>query len=164
MEWIKQIWQLIILVLLQVLLFDHLQIAGWGIPMVYVLFLVNLPIQIPRWVEMLIGFAVGLLIDMWNNSLGVHIAACTAVSYLRPFLLHNLIQDIDRVKGEICSNSIGFAEYFKCLVILILIHHSMVFGLESFSWNNWWMVIIQTIISSVISIAIIIGYDRIIKG
>ena len=62
MEWIKQIVRLIVVVLLQVLLFDHLQIAGWGFPMVYVLFLMNMPVQIPRWAEMLIGAVVGLVL------------------------------------------------------------------------------------------------------
>lgn len=159
MEWIKQTLRLIAVVLLQVLLFDHLQIAGWGVPMVYILFLMNLPIHMPRWVEMLIGAAIGLLFDIWNSTLGVHIAACIAFSYLRPILLSNLVQDIERVKGEICGRSVGQSEYIKCLVALTLTHHLMVFSLEIWSWQNWWMAIVQTLISSVLTIAIILGYD-----
>ena len=87
MEWIKQIVQALVIVLLQVLLFDHLQIAGWGFPMVYVLILMNLPVQIPRWLEMFIGAAVGLIFDIWSSSLGVNMAACIAFSFLRPILL-----------------------------------------------------------------------------
>lgn len=159
MEWIKQIVQSLVVVLLQVLLFDHLQIAGWGFPMVYVLVLMNMPVQIPRWAEMLIGAAVGLVFDVWNSSLGVNMAACIAFSFLRPILLGNLVQDLERVKGEVCSNSIGRIEYLKCLVFLVLLHHLLVFALEAWSWNNWWIVLIQTLISSVLSILIIIGYD-----
>lgn len=159
MEWIKQIWRLLILVLLQVLLFDHLQIAGWGFPMVYVLFLMNLPIQIPRWAEMLIGGAIGLFFDLWNSTLGVHIAACVTFSYFRPILLSRFTQDVERVKGQICSQSIGRVEYIKCIAILTVIHHLMVFALEMWSWSNWWMVIVQTLISSILTILIIIAYD-----
>ena len=159
MEWIKQIWRLLILVLLQVLLFDHLQIAGWGFPMVYVLFLMNLPIQIPRWAEMLIGGALGLFFDLWNSTLGVHIAACVTFSYFRPILLSRFTQDVERVKGQICSQSIGRVEYIKCIAILTVIHHLMVFALEMWSWSNWWMVIVQTLISSILTILIIIAYD-----
>ena len=83
MEWIRQIGRAILVVLLQVLLFNHLQIGGWGFPMVYVLILMNLPVQIPRWAEMLIGVAVGLIFDVWNSSLGVHMAACIAFSFFR---------------------------------------------------------------------------------
>jgi hypothetical protein len=35
----------------------------------------------------------------------------------------------------------------------------MVFSLEIWSWQNWWMAIVQTLISSVLTIAIILGYD-----
>jgi rod shape-determining protein MreD len=159
MEWIRQIVRLVVVVLLQVLLFDHLQIAGWGLPMVYVLFLMNLPVQVPRWAEMLIGAMVGLVFDVWHSSLGVNMAACVAFCYLRPILLGNLIQDLERVKGEVCSASIGRVEYVKSLAILTVVHHFLVFSLESWSWHNWWIVLLQTLLSSVLTILIIMGYD-----
>ena len=159
MEWIKQIVRLVVVVLLQVLLFDHLQIAGWGLPMVYVLFLMNLPVQVPRWAEMLIGAIVGVVFDVWHSSLGVNMAACVAFCYLRPILLGNLIQDLERVKGEVCSASIGSIEYVKSLAILTVVHHLLVFSLESWSWHNWWIVLLQTLLSSVLTILIIMGYD-----
>ena len=159
MEWIKQIVQALVIVLLQVLLFDQLQIGGWGFPMVYVMILMNLPVQIPRWLEMLIGAVVGLVFDVWCSSLGVNMAACIAFSFLRPILLGNVLQDVERVKGEVCSRSIGRIEYVKCLVFLVLTHHLMVFALEAWSWSNWWMVLVQTLISSVLTILIIVGYD-----
>ena len=159
MEWIRQIVRLIVVVLLQVLLFDHLQIVGWGLPMVYVLFLMNLPVQVPRWAEMLIGAIVGVVFDVWHSSLGVNMAACVAFCYLRPILLGNLIQDLERVKGEVCSVSIGRIEYVKCMAILTVLHHLMIFALEAWSWNNWWMVLVQTLISSILTILIVIGYD-----
>lgn len=159
MEWIRQIGRLGVVVVLQVLLFDHLQIGSWGLPMVYILFLMNLPVQMPRWAEMLIGTAVGLFFDIWNSSLGINMAACIAFSYIRPILLSNLLQDIERVKGEICIKSIGRIEYFKCLILLTLIHHFMVFSLEAWSWTNWWMVLLQTVISSILTITIIMGYE-----
>ena len=159
MEWIRQIVRLVVVVLLQVLLFDHLQIAGWGLPMVYVLFLMNLPVQVPRWAEMLIGAIVGLVFDVWHSSLGVNVAACVAFCYLRPIILGNQIQDLERVKGEVCSASIGSIEYVKCMSILTVVHHLLVFSLESWSWHNWWIVLLQTLLSSVLTILIIMGYD-----
>lgn len=159
MEWIKQIIRAVIVVLLQVLLFDHLQIAGWGYPMVYVLFLMNLPVQIPRWAEMLIGASVGLVFDIWNTTLGVNMAACIAFSFLRPIFLRSMIQDIERIKGDVCSRTIGRLDYVRCLAFLTLIHHLLVFSLEAWSWHNWWIVALQTIISTILTILIIIAYD-----
>ncbi len=131
--------------------------------MVYILFLINLPAKTPRWAEMLIGFIVGLLMDIWFTSLGVHIAACVAISFLRPILLHNLVQEIERVSGDVCSLSIGRVEYIKCAVILTLIHHFIVFALEAWSLQNWWIVLLQTIISSIMTLIVILGYDMLKK-
>jgi hypothetical protein len=108
---------------------------------------------------MLIGAIVGLVFDVWHSSLGVNMAACVAFSYLRPIILGNLIQDLERVKGEVCSASIGRIEYVKCMSILTVVHHLLVFSLESWSWHNWWIVLLQTLLSSVLTILIIMGYD-----
>ena len=95
MEWFREIKTLILVFLLQVLLFNHLQIGSWGFPMIYILFLLNLPVRIPRWAEMLIGVGIGLLMDVWYSSLGVHMAACVAITFLRPIFLNNMVQNIE---------------------------------------------------------------------
>lgn len=98
MEWIREIGRLLILLALQVLLFDHLHIAMWGFPMVYILFLINLSPRLPKWIELFVGAAIGLLMDIWYSSLGIHMAACVAVAFVRPLLLANMMQDVERIK------------------------------------------------------------------
>ncbi len=159
MEWIKYILKAIIILVLQVLIFDRLHIQVWGYPMVYVLLLLILPTQLPRWVEMLIGMIVGLIMDVCNNSLGVHMAACVAISFWRPILLKKSSQDIERIKGEISSLNIGMIEYMKCALILVMTHHFMVFMLEAWSLHNWWMIILQTLLSSILTLLAIFGYE-----
>ena len=159
MEWIKYILKAIFIIVLQVLVFDRLHIQAWGYPMVYVLLLLTLPTQLPRWVEMLIGMLVGLIIDICNNSLGVHMAACVALSFCRPILLRKSSQDIERIKGEISSLNIGMVEYMKCALILVVMHHFMVFMLEAWSFQNWWMIILQTLLSSILTLLVILGYE-----
>jgi rod shape-determining protein MreD len=159
MEWIRLIIKALLIVLLQVVVFDRLQIQGWGYPMIYVLLLINLPVQIPRWAEMLIGAIVGLIIDICNNSLGVHMSACVALSFLRPILLKKSIQDVERIKGEINSQSIGLAEYIKCLVIMVLMHHLLVFSLEAWGGHSVWLVILHTLFSSLLTILMLLAYD-----
>lgn len=159
MTWSRQIVRAIVIVLLQVLLFNHLQIAGWGFPMIYVLILMNLPANTPRWAEMLIGAVLGLIFDVFNTSLGVNMAACVAFTFIRPIILAHLVQDLERVKGEVYIRSIGTIEYIRTLVFLTVLHHLMVFSLEAWSLHNWWMVIIQTLLSSLMTLTIIIGYN-----
>ena len=72
MDWTKQIVRYVVIMLLQVLLFDQLQLMGICHPYIYVLCLLMMPITLPRISDMLIGAVVGLVMDIFCNSLGVH--------------------------------------------------------------------------------------------
>ena len=159
MKFLQEIGRLLLIFVLQVLLFDHLHIGSWGIMMIYILFLINLPIRIPRWAEMLIGLLVGIMMDVWHSSLGIHIAACVALSFVRPLLLTNAVQDIERIKDNISVQTIGRIEYTKCAVILTIMHHFIVFSLEIWNIQFWWIVILQTLISSAMTLCVILGYE-----
>lgn len=160
MAWMRGILQYVLIVALQVLLFDHMHLAIWGFPMVYVLFLLNLSPRLPRWAELLVGAGVGLTMDIWYSSMGVHMAACVAVAFVRPILLSNIVQDIERITENVTGKAIGIAEYVKAAVILVIMHHFIVFTLEAWDLSQWWVILLQTIISSVMTLMIIIGYDR----
>ena len=156
---IKEIGRLLLLFALQVLLFDHLHVGHWGIALVYILFLLNLPVRIPRWAEMLIGLLVGLMMDIWHSSLGIHIAACVALSFARPLLLNQAVQDVERIKDNMSFQTIGRIEYTKCVVILTILHHFIVFTLESWNLAFWWIILLQTIVSSIMTLCFILGHE-----
>ena len=108
---------------------------------------------------MLIGFAVGVMMDVWHASLGIHISACVALTFVRPLLLNNTVQDVERIKDNLSSQNIGRAEYIKCAVILTVLHHFIVFSLETWNIQFWWIVLLQTLISSVMTLVVILGYE-----
>ena len=159
MNIIKEIGRLLLVFALQVLLFDHLHIGSLGIVMMYILFLINLPTRTPRWAEMLIGVGVGMMMDIWHSSLGIHMAACVALTFVRPILLTNAIQDIERIKDNLSIQNIGPAEYTKCAVLLTVLHHFIVLSLEMWSIHMWWMVLLQTLVSSAMTLCVISGYE-----
>ena len=159
MNIIKEIGRLLLVFALQVLLFDHLHIGSLGIVMMYILFLINLPTRTPRWAEMLIGVGVGMMMDIWHSSLGIHMAACVALTFVRPILLTNAIQDIERIKDNLSIQNIGPAEYTKCAVLLTVLHHFIVLSLEVWSIHMWWMVLLQTLVSSAMTLCVILGYE-----
>ena len=159
MTFIREIGRLLLVLAFQVLLFDHLHIGSWGVVMVYILFLINLTVRIPRWAEMLVGLLVGLVMDVWHSSLGIHIAACVALSYVRPLLLNKAVQDVERIKDNISIQTIGRIEYTKSAVILTVLHHFIVFALETWNIQFWWIVLLQTLINSVMTLCVILGYE-----
>lgn len=159
MEWTKQIGRYVGVMLLQVLLFDQLQLWGACHPYIYILCLLMMPITLPHNVDMLIGALVGLVMDVFCNSLGVHTAACILVMFIRPYLIGALVNDKDRLNEQISLRSIGMEAILRYVVIMVIIHHLMVFALAAWSWSHIGFVLLETLVSSLVTILIIIGYN-----
>ena len=159
MEWTKQIGRYVVVMLLQVLLFDQLQLWGACHPYIYILCLLMMPITLPHNVDMLIGALVGLVMDVFCNSLGVHTAACILVMFIRPYLIGALVNDKDRLNEQISLRSIGMEAILRYVVIMVIIHHLMVFALAAWSWSHIGFVLLETLVSSLITSLIIIGYN-----
>ena len=159
MEWTKQIGRYVVVMLLQVLLFDQLQLWGICHPYIYILCLLMMPITLPHNVDMLIGALVGLVMDVFCNSLGVHTAACILVMFVRPYLIGALVNDKDRLTEQISLRSIGMEAILRYVVIMVIIHHLTVFALAAWSWSHIGFVLLETLVSSLITSLIIIGYN-----
>jgi rod shape-determining protein MreD len=65
----------IILILLQVLLFNNIQFSGYINPYVYIMLILLLPVEIPAWSLLLISFFTGLTVDFFTGTPGMHASA-----------------------------------------------------------------------------------------
>ncbi len=159
MDWTKQLIRYIIVMLLQVLLFNQLQLWGACHPYIYVLCLLMMPITLSHSASMIIGAGAGLIMDVFCNSLGVHMAACILLMFIRPYLIGLIVNDKDRLNEQISLRAIGMEALIKYVVILVLIHHLTVFMLAAWSWQHFGFVLLETLVSSMITISILIGYN-----
>ena len=159
MDWTKQLIRYIVVMLLQVLLFNQLQLWGVCHPYIYVLCLLMMPITLSHSVSMIIGAIAGLIMDVFCNSLGVHMAACILLMFIRPYLIGLIVNDKDRLNEQISLRAIGMEALIKYVVILVLVHHLTVFLLAAWSWHHIGFVLLETLVSSIITILIIIGYN-----
>lgn len=159
MDWTKQLVRYILVMLLQVLLFDQLQLWGACHPYIYILCLLMLPITLPHSVDMLIGAIAGIIMDIFCNSLGIQTAACILIMFIRPYLIGAIVNDKDRLNEQISLRAIGMEAMIKYVVILVIIHHLTVFSLAAWSWHHIGFVLLETVVSSIVTISIIIGYN-----
>ena len=144
---------------LQVLLFNQLQLWGVCHPYIYVLCLLMMPITLPHSMDMLIGAVVGLIMDIFCNSMGIHTAACILLMFIRPYLLGVIVNDKDRLNEQISLRAVGMEAFAKYVVILVLLHHMTVFLLAAWSWTHIGFVLLETLVSGIITISLIIGYN-----
>ena len=159
MDWTKQIGRYAIVMMLQVLLFNQLQLFGVCHPYIYVMCLLMMPITLPHSVDMVIGAVVGLIMDVFCNSLGIHMSACILLMFLRPYILGVIINDKERLTEQINQQTIGLVPLLKYAAILVAVHHLLVFALGAWSWYHIGFILIETLVSSVLTLVVLLGYN-----
>lgn len=135
--------------------------AGVCSPCIYMLFVLFLPVTLPRWADLLIGFAAGLVLDVFCDTLGVHTAATTLIAYLRGLLIKNFVQENERLIGTPSSRTFLLPAFLKYTIILVTSYHVVVFSMITFNIHLWWLTLLQIIVSSLICIALVLLYDRV---
>ena len=80
---LKNIFRFIILVLVQVLVLNNIQFLGYINPYIYILFILSLPVRTPRWASLLLAFVLGLTIDIFANTPGMHASAAELRHHLQ---------------------------------------------------------------------------------
>lgn len=163
-DWLKYIGIFIMLLFLQVLLFDNLHWLGLVHPFIYIWAIILLPIELPRWLQMLIGAAIGMVMDLFTHAPGIHMAGCVMIAYLRPLLVAGVVQDIDRLKGAVTSDTIGMGNWMRILAILVAVHHIIVFMLEAFTFAHFGFTLLQIILSGVFSYTLILMLEYVRKN
>lgn len=163
MIWLENILRFIIVMLLQLLLVNNLHFLGVVNPCIYILFLLAMPADLNRLWQLLIGFGTGFVMDVFCNSMGVHTLACTTLCFARPYLIGRLVQEDERLVGTITAMSLGWETYIKYVVFFTLGHHTLLFLLSAFTFRAFWLTLIQIVLSSALTIALILGWEAIRK-
>ena len=144
------------LILVQVLILNQIQLNGFVNPYVYILFILLLPLSTPRYILLILSFLIGLIVDVFLNSLGVHAAASVLIAYLRPYIVRaisNREDDRSDYPG-LSQNTFGwFALY---VAVMVFFHHILLFYLEVFSFSHFFITLGRAVISSLFSIFIIV--------
>jgi len=145
-------------ILAQILILNNIFFWGYLNPFVYVLFLLLLPHGISRNLSLVIAFFTGLIIDMFMNSMGIHIFSCVLIMYLRNYVIYAIVPQLKNKKHdltEISLSEFGIQNTIIYSVILIFIHHTTLFALEEFSFDLL-NILTRTILSSIASSILII--------
>lgn len=151
------------LVLVQVLILNNIQFSGLVNPYIYILFILLLPFTIPGYFLLGIAFILGISIDIFNNTPGIHAGATVLLGFLRPAIAQ-LVSSREIIEKGTTPNmtQLGSANFIKYTVISVLIHHLFLFFAEAFSFGDFFETLLRWILSSVFSIIIILGSQFIV--
>jgi len=154
---IQNIFSFVILVLVQVLALNNIQFLGFINPYIYILFILSLPVKFPRWLTLILAFILGLTIDMFSNTIGMHAFATVLIAFFRNGII-KLFTSIEEGSNPVPSfYSFGVGAYIKYVVFMVFLHHSTLFLLEAFSFQNFWMTLLRILLSSFVTVLLILG-------
>ena len=162
-ELIRYTFMFVILVLIQVLICNHIVLFSIAVPMVFIYFIVRLPIAMKISLVMTLAFLLGLTIDIFSDTPGVNSLSCTLIAVMRRPLLYAYVARDDRTKEIIPSvSSLGVAVYSKFLFSMAIIYSLLVFAIEYFNIADIKEIVVMSAASGLLSFLLMLGVDSLI--
>ena len=158
------ILRFVLLVLAQVFIFNKIIFGGYISPMIYPLFIILLPFETNKNFSLILAFMLGLSVDLFTGSIGLHTSATLFMTFVRP-LAFSIISSNKVFENGIKPgiNDLGLSWFISYTSFLVIAHHIYIFFIESFSFVEMGHTFIKAIISSLVSILLIVLLDVVFK-
>ena len=146
----------------QIVIFNNIDLFGYINPFPYILFIILFPVNGNKQLLIVTSFLLGITIDLFSNSGGVHATASLILAYLRPSIFKfsfGLSYEYQTIK----INDSLTPERFSFLLLSVVIHQFTLFILEVFQISSLWDILIRTIIGTLFTLLICIVLIYIFK-
>jgi rod shape-determining protein MreD len=154
---IRYVMRFILLVGVQGLILKNVEPGPLINPFLYVLFLIQLPFETPPWLGLGVAFLLGFFIDIFYGTIGVHMATCTFIGFIRPKILGFMApRDGYEFGTQPIIQDMGRAWFLTFATIIIVIHHFVLFNLEMFSFHSYSLTLLRIIVSSIATLLLVI--------
>ncbi|MCL2435653.1 MAG: rod shape-determining protein MreD [Lentimicrobiaceae bacterium] len=146
-----------VLILLQVFVFNYVQWFGFLNPAVYLLFLILLPLEIPKSSQYIIAFVTGFIVDAFLRTYGIQAFACVLMVFLRPYIIL-VLNGLKPLESGIIPRP-GVKDFAWILIytfLLVLVQQFSVTILETFQWVEWWRIVWTSALNTLFTTFIIL--------
>lgn len=136
----------ILLVLLQTLIIKNIPLGTYFVPMPYVLFILLLPFEIMPVLVMILAFVLGLAVDLFYDTQGIHASASVIMAFLRFYFLKILApREGYEATTKPTVQYMGNSWFFSYAIPMILVHHLFFFFLEEFGFNGFFFTLLKAL-------------------
>ncbi|SNS39345.1 hypothetical protein SAMN06295967_108182 [Belliella buryatensis] len=140
----------IIFMMVQVLILKNLVLFGVAFCFLHILFLFLLPIETKTIPSLLIAFGLGLIVDLFYDTIGIHTASLLIIAFIRKPWIKILTPTggyDDNLQPSMLNMGFGWFATFS--LPLFLIYNASFFFIESLG-TNLFIPVVQKIIASTI--------------
>jgi rod shape-determining protein MreD len=153
---------------LQVLILNKITLRWWSqpagfpvfIPYVYPLFILLLPFEMSVSGLLIVGFLTGITMDSFTNTAGIHACATVLIAYLRTNVLNALMpKNLSEYPNQSPNvKNMGWMPFLVYSSFLVLLHHTVYFSIELWSFVNIGYLLLKIVASTLTSILFIVAY------
>lgn len=144
------------LVILQIFLIDNISLGLYFHPLIYVAFVIMLPLDMKHIWVMLLSAAMGFVIDMLTGMGGLNVIAATAVGFMRPVLLNAAIGHNTSADDTMPALHRMQPKSLLWYIILMIVVHSLIyFFLEAMSLSNLHHTALRMVISDIVAVGLV---------
>jgi rod shape-determining protein MreD len=158
----SNIFTAFLLIVFQTIIFNNINLFGYLNPFIYIVFIIYYPIKNDRMFFIFISFIIGLLIDVFSDTLGLHAAAAVTIAYLRPLIL-KMSFGLAYIHQVIKFKNIDFRKKIIYISLLSLTHHTVLFSLEVFNFSKIFFILERALFSSILTITLCILFSYLFK-
>ena len=145
----------ILLLMVQIAVFNKMDFLGYINPYPYILFILLYPVNGNKYGLLFSSFLLGIIMDLFCNSGGVHTTAAISLAAMRPTFF-KFSFGVSYEYQTIKINDKITPERFSFIAISVVFHHFILFLLEAFRLSFFLEVLLRTLFSTVFTITICI--------
>jgi hypothetical protein len=153
---VGNIIRFVLLAFAQIYIFNKIQVSGYINPQVYVLFILMLPFEISGFWLLTFAFSMGLTIDFFQHTPGMHAAASVILAFRRPGVIR-LVGKKDDLEPWQYPNvrDAGSLWFLTYTIILVFLHHLFLFYIEVFRFSEFIHTLLKVFINTALTSLII---------
>lgn len=145
----------VLLLILQEFVFDNINLGGVVNPYIYIMFIILLPLDIPGWLLLLLGFGAGGAVDFMSGTAGLQTIASTWLAFVRPGVVGLLLgKDLVYEGGIPTAGRVGTGKFLRYVAAMVLLFDIPFFILEDLS-GSVGVIALRIVLSSAFSVGII---------
>ena len=144
----------------QIFFVDQIDLGGWNnyfSPLIYGIIIIFLQPSIELWIVMFIALLMGLGVDLFRNTIGLHISSLVFVAFFKYSFLNFIFprDDYDQLKDLNIFN-LGWSNYLLYTGVMLFVHHLWFYSIEDFHFNKFPFLILKAVLNSLIALAVFI--------
>ncbi len=124
--------------------------------LVYLYYLIKIPAEFGRCFQIVLGFLLGFIIDVFCNTPGMHALTCTFTMWVRIPILHLFTQSKQELKiGAPGIDTLNQSIFFRFCTTLILLHCIVLYLVEAYTLFDFFPMLCKVLITFAFTMALV---------